>query len=119
MKPEKALWGVQSSRGVKVETEKTMTATDVTGFYAFFSAFFSAQKSGKFLHIWGDFLTKLLRNLEKREKTHRRKLQKSSGDGALKRFLSLVVVERVLTKERPEFRAQNFFLEDQPEFIFT
>ena len=33
----------------KIKTHKTMTAKDVTGLYAFFSA----RKSGNFLHILG------------------------------------------------------------------
>ena len=50
----------------KFGTEKTVTATDVTGFYAFFSA----RKSGNFMAI---ALLNYTVNLEKRGKIHWRK----------------------------------------------
>ena len=52
---------------------KAMTARDVTGF----CAFVSARKSGNFLHIWGDFLSKLHRKLEKKGKNPLEKVPKN------------------------------------------
>ena len=78
-------------------TEKTMTARDVTGFYAFFSAW----KSGNFPpHFGGISLLKCTVSLETRGKIHWRKfIQKSSGDfDRNHKFLSLVVVQSVLKK---------------------
>ena len=61
--------GQQNFSTKRIGTGKTMTATDVTGFCASFSAW----KSGSFLHIWGNFQTDL----------HRkpcREMIKSTGD---------------------------------------
>ena len=41
--------------------------------------FFSARKSGNFLHIWGDSLFNYTEKLEKREKIHWRKFKKFWG----------------------------------------
>ena len=52
-----------------------MIARDVTGFYAFFYA----RRSGHFLHIWGDFLTKLQKPWRlKGENIHWRKFSKKN-----------------------------------------
>ena len=74
-----------------------MTAREVTGF----RAFSPARKSGKFLHILGGFLAKLHRRPGEKGK------KKTTGEKNLRnpvetaprncRFLSLVVVERVLS----------------------
>ena len=73
--------------------KKTMTATDVTGFYALFSA----RKSGNFLYILGLFL-KLHSKPREKGKNPLEKIQKNPVETAPRncRFLSLVVVERVL-----------------------
>ena len=57
-----------------------MTARDVTGF----CAFFSARESGNFLHVLGgDFLLNYTENLEKKnEKMHWRKLKKKPVETA-------------------------------------
>ena len=75
-----------------------MTATDVTGFGAIFSTGFFATFSPDFR---GLVLLNYTENLEKKQKIQWRA---SSGDGAPRncRFLSLVVVERVLTYQKPE-----------------
>ena len=69
-----------------------MIARDVTGFYAFFSAW----RSGHFSTFWGDFLTKLQKLWRQRRKNPLEKIQKkkSSGDSTpkLQMNLSLVVV---------------------------
>ena len=62
-----------------------MTARDVTRV----CAFFSARKSGIFLHILGRFLTKLHSKPGEREKIHWRKFKKSSGDSAPKLQISV------------------------------
>ena len=49
--------GESELRVAFLRTTRTMTARDVTGF----CALFSGRKWGNFLHIWGDFLTKLHR----------------------------------------------------------
>ena len=75
-----------------------MTAGDVTGF----CAFFSARKSGNFLHILGRFPYRITQKTWRhRQKTHGRKFKKSSGETRNCRFLSLVVVERVLRFRSP------------------
>ena len=57
-------------------TKKTVTARDLTGFYAFFST----RKSGKFFHIFGGFLTKShSRPGKNRKKIHWRKFKKKSS----------------------------------------
>ena len=73
-----------------VGTEKNMTARDVTSF----CAFFSAQTSGDFLHIFG--VISLLGYTENLEKSG--KLQKNPVETAARncRCLSIVVVERAL-----------------------
>ena len=74
-----------------IRAEKTMTATDVTGFDAIFSTGFFAT----FSRFWGARLTKLHINTGEKAK-------KSSGELPVEtaprncRFLSLVVVEHVL-----------------------
>ena len=56
--------------------QKTMTAREVTGLYAFFSS----RKSGNFLYILGRFpYSTTQKNLEKKEKIHWRKFNKCSG----------------------------------------
>ena len=55
-----------------IGTEKTMTAKDVTGFYAVFSA----RKSGNFLHILGHFFTELYRKPGEKGKNPLEKIQK-------------------------------------------
>ena len=75
--------------------EKTMTATDVTGFDAIFSTGFFAT----FSRFWGARLTKLHREPGEKAKN-------TSGEPPVEtaprncRFLSLVVVERVLNFAR-------------------
>ena len=85
------------SREDKLGTEKTMTATDVTGF----CAFFSARKSGNLLHILGRFPYSITQKTwRKWKKIHwLEKIQKKNVETAPRncRFLSLVVVERALT----------------------
>ena len=87
------------------EQQKAMTARDVTGFYAFFCA----MKSGNFVRdstFWGDFLPELHRKPppERRKRVHWRKFKTSSRDGAPNcRFLSLVIVKRVLNFAVPKF----------------
>ena len=73
---------------------KTITGGDVTGFYGFFLPL----EIGPFSpHFGAISLLNYTVNLEKRENIHWRKGKKSSGDAAPKcRFLSLVVVERLL-----------------------
>ena len=67
-----------------------MTARDVTGFYAF-----SPPGNWDFGAV---SLPDYTENLEKTDKIHWQKFKKSSGEGAPKlQFLSLVVVERILT----------------------
>ena len=76
-----------------------MTATDLTGFYAFVSS----QNRAIFSTFWGHFLTKLHSQPgEKGKDPLERVPKKSSGDGApkLQRNLSLVVAERgLISKE--------------------
>ena len=70
----------------KIGTEKTMTARDMTGF----CASFSARKSGHFLHIWGEFLTEVHSAPGKKgTNIHCREFKKSNGDGAPKLQISL------------------------------
>ena len=73
---------------------KTMTARDVTGFYAFCSA----RKSGNFLHSLGPFSYLITQKAWRKKKTHCRKLKKNAVEKLPRncRFLSLVVVKRVL-----------------------
>ena len=72
-------------------------------------AFSPARNRAIFSTFWDDLLPNYTINLEKRGKSYWRKFKKYSGDGAQNcRFLSLVVVERVLThfdrKSSPEDR---------------
>ena len=69
-----------------------MTARDMTGFYAFFSA----SKSAIFSTLGAISSINCTQNLENK-KIHWRKLQKIQWSRDC-RFLSLVVVERTLTK---------------------
>ena len=66
----------------KIRAEKTMTATDVTGFDAIFSTGFFAT----FSRFSGALLTKMHINLEKEQKIQWRA---SSGDGAPKLQISV------------------------------
>ena len=61
--------------GIYSGPEQTVTARRTTEFYAFFSA----ARSGNFLHIWGDFLTKLHRQPgeKRKEKIQWRKFIKT------------------------------------------
>ena len=72
--------------------KETMRATDVTGFYAFFSA----RKSGNFLHILGHFLPLHSKPGEKGKKLSLEKIQKNPVE-TFQMNLSLVVVELVLS----------------------
>ena len=104
--PRKSLWNVLSrnkhihSGGESVECRdwKTMTARDVTGFYAFFLR----TGIGLFLHIWGDFLTELHRKPGKEGKIVTGEIQKKS----------IVVLEGVLmttNSPTPWIQAQPTF----------
>ena len=79
----------QSSEGVQTPKlpqgkyisgpKKTVTATDVTGFYAFFSA----RKWGNFLHVFGPFPCWITQQTWRKGKTSSgESSKKSSGDGA-------------------------------------
>ena len=91
-------------QAVSFGTEKTMTARDATGFYAIFSAW----KSGNFLHILGRVLTKLNRKPEDISKSSAGENSKHPVETVPRhcKFLSLVVVERVLRIWH--FRPLNF-----------
>ena len=81
---------------VSWDGKKAMTARDVTGFYAFFSA----RQSGNFLtHFGAVYLLNCTANLEKKDKNPLEKTQKNSMETAPRkcRFLSLVVVDRALS----------------------
>ena len=83
-----------------IGTEQTMTARDVTGS----DAFFSAQISGNFLHIFGVISSLRKKNLEKKVlKVDWRKRSPVETAPGNCRFLSLVVVERVLMQIIREF----------------
>ena len=71
-----------------------MTARDKTGFYAIFSA----RKSGNFLHILGRFPYYMAQKTWRRRQRSTRENSKNPAETAPRncRFLSLVVVERVL-----------------------
>ena len=85
------LWKLVSERKYaltprKSGPKKPVTARDVTGFYALFSA----RKSGDFLHVLGCFSYQIAHKiLEKQGKIHWRKFKKSSGDGAPKLQISV------------------------------
>ena len=72
-----------------------MTARDVTGFYAFSLP----GNRAIFSTFWGDFLTNLRRQPGDKKKKTLEKIQKDPAETVLRncRFLSLVIVERVLT----------------------
>ena len=84
----------QQQQLVMDQDQKTMTATDVTGFYAVFLR----PEIGQFSpHPSGHFLTKLHRKPGEKGKKPLEKIQKNPEETAPRncRFLSLVVVERV------------------------
>ena len=75
--------------------KKNTTARDVTGFYAYFSP----ANRAIFSTSWGDFLTKWRRKPGEKRKNPVEKTQKKSPvetEPQNYRFLSFVVVERVL-----------------------
>ena len=91
----------------KNQNWKNMTGRDVPEVYVFFSA----RESGDFLHMIS--LLNCTENLEKQEQIHWRKFKnKIQWRRRLEncRFLSVVVVERVLTKIKLEFPKQTVCL---------
>ena len=91
---EWSLIAAPKSQIILCRDKKPMTATDVTGFYAFFSA----RKSAIFSTFWGHFL-KLHSKPGEKGKNPLEKIQRNPVETAPRncRILSLVVVERVLS----------------------
>ena len=75
-------WGCPAKKLIP-GPKKTITARDVTGFYAFFSAW----KSGNFLRVLGPF--SLIDYTEKGKRSTGEDSKKSSGDGAPKLQISV------------------------------
>ena len=110
MSSELTLWGNDYDLNSMVSgTEKNRTATDMTGIYAFFSA----RKTGNFLHILGPFPYWITQqNLEKSTGENSKNPAETAPRNC--RFLSLVVVECVLMSlarsfsKKPAFKIEDF-----------